>query len=217
MQTITLAAQPRDTGKKATKAVRATGLVPCVLYGSHTEPVHFAVETLELRPLIFTTETYRVEMSVDGETHEAIVKEIAYHPVTDQPVHVDFLALTRGEALTMTVPVHLEGASVGVKAGGVLSQPLTDLEIRALPKDIPGHISVDVSGLEVGESIHVSDLSVGEAIEVLTDAGRTVAVVSAPRAMVEEDAGEVAAADLLAEGGLETGEGEDAAAQTDEA
>jgi large subunit ribosomal protein L25 len=187
MQSITLDVQPRETGKKATKAVRNAGLVPCVLYGSHTEPVHFAVETLALRPLIYTTETYRVQLAVDGGEHEAIVKEVVFHPITDQPIHADFQALTAGEALTMVVPVHLEGAPVGVKAGGILSQTLSELEIRALPKDIPGHISIDVSSLQVGESIHVEEIALGDSVEVLTDTSRTVATVTAPRIAVEED------------------------------
>lgn len=218
MQTLTLNAQPRDIGKKATKAVRQSGLVPCVLYGSHTEPVHFAVETLQLRPLIFTTETYRVELAVEGASHDAIVKEVVFHPVTDQPIHADFLALTAGEALTMVVPVHLEGTPVGVKAGGVLSQQLNELEIRALPKDIPGHISIDITGLEVGDSIHVSEIAIPESIEVITDLNQTVVVVSAPRALVEETAEETPAVDLLATEGLEEGaDGEAEAPEGEEA
>ncbi len=208
MQTLTLDAQARETGKKATKAVRNAGLVPCVLYGSHTEPVHFAVETLAVRPLLFTTETYRVALAVGGGDHEAILKEVIYHPVTDQPLHIDFLALTAGEALTMTIPVHLEGTPHGVKAGGVLSQSLQDLEIRALPKDIPGHVSIDISGLEIGESIHVEELAVGESVEVLTDPARTIASVTAPRALVEEDETEVEGVELLEGEGLAPVEGE---------
>ncbi|MBC12276.1 MAG: 50S ribosomal protein L25 [Rhodothermaceae bacterium] len=187
MQSITLDVQPRETGKVATKAVRREGLVPCVLYGTHTEPVHIATETLSLRPLIFTTETYRVAVSVGGEDYEAILKQVDFHPVTDQPLHVDFLALTPGEDLTMTIPIHLEGTARGVKAGGALSQPLNDLQIRALPKDIPGHVSIDVTALEMGESLHVSDLALGDAITVLTDPERTIASVTAPKVVATDD------------------------------
>ena len=197
MQTVHLSPQARDTGKAATKAVRKAGLVPCVLYGSHTDPVHFAVEALALRPLVFTTETYRVALPFEGEEHEAILKHVDFHPVTDVPLHADFLALTAGEALTMTVPVRLEGTPVGVKAGGVLSQSMNELEVRALPKDIPGHISIDITSLQVGESIHVEDLSIGGSIEVLTELSRTIAVVSAPRALVEEDTADEAVAEIL--------------------
>ena len=187
MQSITLDVQPRETGKTATKAVRREGLVPCVLYGVHTDPVHFAVETLALRPLIFTTETYRVALSVDGADHEAILKQVDFHPVTDQPLHADFLALTAGEMLTMVIPLRLEGTPRGVKAGGILSQPLSALEIRALPKDIPGHVSIDVTTLEVGESLHVEELDLGDAIELLTDPARTIATVTAPKAVAADD------------------------------
>ena len=186
MQSITLPTQPRETGKKAVKAVRREGLVPCVLYGRTTEPVHFAVESLALRPLIFTTETRTVDMTLGGEDYNAIVKDITFHPVSEQPVHVDFLALTAGEALTMTVPIQLEGDAPGVKAGGLLSQPLFELEIRSLPKNIPGHVSIDVSHLELGESLHVENIVLGDEIEVLTDPHRTVVTIVAPRAVVEE-------------------------------
>lgn len=187
MQSIPLSARARATGKKETKAVRREGLVPCVLYGTHTEPVHFAVETLALRPLIFTTETYRVSVSLDGEDYDAILKDVDFHPVTDQPLHADFLALTAGEALTMTIPVRLEGTPRGVKGGGILSQPLGELTIRALPKDIPGHVSIDVSTLEVGESLHVEELALGGDIEILTSPSRTIATVTAPKAVAVEE------------------------------
>ncbi|MEO0558185.1 MAG: 50S ribosomal protein L25 [Bacteroidota bacterium] len=191
MQSITLPTQPRETGKKAAKATRREGLVPCVLYSRTTEPVHFSVESLALRPLIFTTETRTVDMTLGGEDYNAIVKDITFHPVSEQPLHVDFLALTAGEALTMSVPIQLEGDAPGVKAGGLLSQPLFELEIRSLPKNIPGHVSIDISALDMGESLHVENIILGDEIEVLTDPHRTVVTIVAPRAVVDEtDEGE---------------------------
>jgi large subunit ribosomal protein L25 len=189
MDTLTLNVQPRETGKKAVKATRNAGLVPGVLYGAHQEPVHFAAEVLDLRPLIHTSATHRVELAIDGTSkpYDCIVKTVDFHPVTDVPIHMDFLALTQGEKLTMTVPIHLDGAAVGVKNGGVLGQPLHELEIRCLPKDIPGSISVDISAMEIGDSIHVSDLGIGGDIEVLTEGSRTLVTVSAPRVEVEEE------------------------------
>ena len=187
MQTITLNVQPRELGKKAVKAVRRDGNVPCVLYGSHTKPVHFSVPVLDLRPLIHTSETYLIAFAVDGEEHECIVKTVDFHPVSDVPMHLDFQALTRGEAITVTVPIRLEGMAAGVKDGGNLSQPLFELEIRCLPKDIPGHISVDVSELNIGDSLHVSDIGLSEEIELLTDLDRTLVNVAAPRVEVEPE------------------------------
>lgn len=194
MDTYNLPVEPRETGKKAAKAVRNADRVPCVLYGAHTEPVHFSVETLALRPLIHSTETYRVAFSLDGADHEAIVKEIAFHPVTDKPIHVDFQALTRGEALTMTVPVHLEGNPAGVLAGGQISQPLHEVEIRAMPRHIPGQLSLDVSALEMGDSRTVADLDLPEGIELLTDPALTIVSVVAPRVTAEDVADEEATA-----------------------
>lgn len=187
MQTLTLNVQPRELGKKAVKAVRREGRVPCVLYGSHTEPVHFSVPVLDLRPLVHTSETYIVVVEMDGEEYECIVKTVDFHPVSDMPIHLDFQALTRGEAITVTIPIRLEGMAAGVKDGGNLSQPLYELEIRCMPKDIPGHISVDVSDLNIGDSLHVSDIELGEAIELLTDPARTLVNVAAPRVEVEPE------------------------------
>ena len=187
MQTLTLNVQPRELGKKAVKAVRREGRVPCVLYGTHTEPVHFSVPVLDLRPLIHTSETSVVVVELDGEEYECIVKTVDFHPVSDMPVHLDFQALTRVEAITVTIPIRLEGMAAGVKDGGNLSQPLYELEIRCMPKDIPGHISVDVSDLNIGDSLHVSDIELGEAIELLTDPARTLVNVAAPRVEVEPE------------------------------
>jgi len=186
MDGITLDAQPRDTGKRATKAIRRAEEVPCVLYGQHTDPVHFRVPILDLRSLIYTAETHVVSVNVGGESHDAIVKNIDFHPVTDVPIHMDFLALTAGETLDMVIPVVTVGIAAGVKAGGILSQPLNELEVRCLPKDIPGQIEIDVASLEIGDSVHVSDLEV-ENVEILTDEARTVVSITAPRAEEEPE------------------------------
>ncbi|MEM6328085.1 MAG: 50S ribosomal protein L25 [Bacteroidota bacterium] len=215
MDSITLtAAEARETGKAAVKATRRDGRVPCVLYGPSTEPVHFSVPSLDLRPLIHTSETYRVEVTVDGEDHEAILKDVDFHPVTEEPLHADFLALTKGQTLTLSIPIQLTGTAPGVKAGGQLAQPLYELEIQSLPKDIPGSISIDISTLEIGDSLHVGDLKLGDAIEVLTDSVRTIVTVTAPRVeAVEED--EDALLGLDPEAGAE-GEAGEAASEGDE-
>lgn len=178
MDTLTLTVAERETGKKGVKATRKAGLVPCVLYGSHTAPVHFSVETLALRPLIHTTEQHRVSIAFGGETLDAILKEVIFHPVTERPWHVDFQALTAGETFTTTVPVVLVGTPAAVRDGAELAQPIHQVEIRALPKDLPGHLDADVSGLGVGDTFHVRDLVVPEGTEVLTDGDLVLATVS---------------------------------------
>ena len=178
MDTLTLTSTARETGKKAVKATRKAGLVPCVLYGAHTEPVHFSVETLALRPLIHTTETYRVAVALAGETYDAVLKEVVFHPVTERPWHVDFQALTAGEEMTMSVPINVVGTAAGVREGGELSLPVHTVEVRGLPKDLPGHLDMDVSALAVGDSFHVRDLTLPAGIVVLGDEDATLATVS---------------------------------------
>ena len=178
MDTLTLTATARETGKKAAKATRKAGLVPCVLYGPHAEPVHFAVPTLALRPLIHTTEQHRVTVNVGGASLDAILKEVVFHPVTERPWHVDFQVLTAGELFTTTVPVELVGTPAAVRDGAELAQPILQVEVRALPKDIPGHLSADVSELGVGDTFHVSQLVLPDGVEVLTDGDLVLATVS---------------------------------------
>ncbi len=201
MDAITLEVKPRQTGKRASKEIRRAEEVPCVLYGTHTAPVHFRVPVLDMRPLIYTAETHRVAFKLDGETFDCIVKHIDFHPVTDVPIHADFLALTEGETLDMTIPIVLVGSAPGVKAGGIISQALNDLEVRCLPKDIPGHIEVSIEGMEIGDSVHVSDIEV-ENVEILTEPARTIVSVAAPRAEEEPEEEE----GLLLEGELAEGE-----------
>ena len=156
--------------------------------------------TLPLRPLIHTTETYRVALRLDGQTHDCILKRVDYDPVSGQPSHLDFYALTRGEKLTLTVPVLLVGSAPGVREGGDLMQPLHEIEIRCLPKDIPGHIEVDVSALQVGDAILVGDLSY-EGVEIHGDRALMVAHVVGRKAETAEGAeGAATEAEAEAEG-----------------
>lgn len=186
MDVITLNAQSRTLGSSAARAARRAGEVPCVLYGPHQEPVHFQVPVLDLRPLIYTAETHRVSVKVEGESYDCIARQVDFDPVTDVPTHVDFYALTAGEEVTMTIPVALVGESVGVRDGGILSQVLNDLEIRCLPKHIPSQIEVDITQLQIGDSIHVSSLDL-ENVTVLTDESQTILTISAPVAEVEQE------------------------------
>jgi large subunit ribosomal protein L25 len=203
MDAISLQVEPRTPGKSASRAIRREEKVPCVLYGPHAEPTHFSVPVLDLRPLIYTSETHTVSIALDGETYDAILKEVIFHPVTDVPQHADFYALTAGETITMTVPVVLVGDAKGVKAGGSLLQQINELDIECLPKDIPSQVEINVADMEMGDSVHVSELSI-ENVTILTDADRTVVSVVAPRAVVEEEAeADETALDELAQDGAE--------------
>lgn len=164
MDAIQLTVKPRPAGKGAARAARRIKEVPGVLYGHHITPVTFQVAELALRDLIYTNEKHTVELTVDGETYEAILKEVVFHPVTDRPFHVDFQALTRGELVTMTVPVQFVGRSKGVELGGTLNPFLHEIEIKCMPRHIPGHIEVDVTNLDGGDTLHVEDLVAPEGI-----------------------------------------------------
>jgi large subunit ribosomal protein L25 len=186
MQTITLTAEPRGTGTSAARATRREGRVPAVLYGPHAEPVHFSLAALDMRPLVHTTETYRIALKLDGQTLDCVLKHVDYDPVTSLPAHADFYALTKGEKLTLTVPVLVVGNAPGVREGGDLMQPLHEIEVRCLPKDIPGHIEVDVSNLNVGDAIHVGDLAF-EGVEIHGDPALPVVLVAGKKPEVLEE------------------------------
>lgn len=211
MESILLHVESRDLGKRATKAVRNSDSVPCVLYGPELEPVHFQVTELSLHPLIFTHETHIVEVSLDGNSWSCILRDIDFHPVTDRPIHVDFQLLTEGQAIRVTIPVQLVGTPPGQLEGGVTQQGVTEIEIECLPKDIPSHLELDISALNIGDTLHVSDLEVENAT-ILTSLDSTVVSVSgaAPEEeILEEDVEEGIETDDLAEDaeGTDSGEG----------
>ena len=213
MDAISLQVEPRTPGKSTSRALRREEKVPCVLYGPHAEPTHFSVPVLDLRPLIYTAESHRVELTLEGETFDAILKEVVYHPITEVPQHADFYALTAGETITMTVPVQLVGDAKGVKSGGQLLQQINELDIECLPKDIPSQVEIDVTDMEVGGSVHVSELSI-ENVTILTDGDRTVVSIVAPRAAEEEVVADETALDALAQDEMaEGGEDPDNAAE----
>jgi large subunit ribosomal protein L25 len=180
MDTITLQGEPRATGTSHARATRREGMVPCVLYGHHDDPIAFKVAELSLHPLIYTDETHVISIEVDGKSFDCIMKEVEFHPVTDRPIHADFQVLTAGEALTLTVPVQYHGTPVGQTEGGDTQVIIHELTVRCLPKDIPSHIDVDISHLNIGDSIHVGDIDAG-AIEFVTPDRQTMVTVVPPR------------------------------------
>lgn len=205
MQAIKLNVEPRGTGKAAARTVRAAGNVPCVLYGRDMDPVHFQVPELSLRPLIFTHETHIVEIELDGDTWSCILREIDFDPVSEQPIHADFLLLTEGRTIRMTVPVRLVGTPAGQLEGGMTQQVIPELDIECLPQDIPGHVELNVEHLEIGDTIHVSDVEI-ENVTILTPPERTIVTIAG--ALPEEE--ELLEEELLeGEEALEGEEGEE--------
>jgi large subunit ribosomal protein L25 len=218
MDPITLEAKERPVGAREARAARLEGQVPAVIYGRHMEPVHFSVPVLTMQRLISSGELARVEIKVGKESWDAILKQVDFDPITDIPRHADFQALTKGEAITVTIPFQFHGIPVGKKEGGDVHIAMHDVEIRSLPQHIPSHIDVDISELNIGDTIHVSELAI-ENVEFVSGEERTIVTVVPPRVtaedIAEEEALEAAAAEAEEEA-IEGAEGEEGEGEGEE-
>ncbi|SFZ90509.1 large subunit ribosomal protein L25 [Flaviramulus basaltis] len=159
MKSITINGSQRESvGKKATKALRNAGQVPCVLYGGD-KPVHFSATELEFSKLVYTPNAHTVVINLDnGETLNAVLQDIQFHPVTDNILHVDFYQLFEDKEIALNIPVNLVGNSRGVKNGGVLRRNNRKLRIKALPANLPDFIEIDITPLKIGDKVSVGDL-----------------------------------------------------------
>lgn len=141
--------------------LRKKGYVPAVYYAHGEENIFLAVPENKIKPLVFSSETYLINLEIEGVgTKTCILKEFQLDPVTDKIVHVDFHGLKAGEKVTVEVAVHLIGTPIGVKEGGLLQHSLHKIEVECLPTEIPEKIDIDVSNLKIGDSIHVKDLNI---------------------------------------------------------
>ncbi len=174
-------------GKKAARALRREGLVPCVIYGEKRGedglPVAtpFSVSEKEINKVVFTPNIYLVRVQLDGAEHTAVIKEIQFHPVKDNVVHVDFYEVTPDKPIVMGVPIQTVGLAPGVRAGGRLTTMLRKLNVRAKYVDIPEKLTIDVSQLELGKSIKVRELSF-ENMELVTPQEVVVITIKMTRA-----------------------------------
>lgn len=183
MEIVAVKGQVRtDVGKKASKAVRKEGRVPCVVYGTQ-DTLHFSIDPKEVKSLVYTPAFKLAEVELDGTTHKCIIRDIQFHPVTDEIVHIDFLALTDGQKVKVELPVGFKGVSPGMKLGGKLQQNLRRVKIKTTPEHLVDQLVLDVSHLELGQSVRVRDIKVGEGIEIMSPAGTPIATVEIPRAL----------------------------------
>jgi len=158
MKSLTINSKRESVGKAASKALRNAGRVPCVLYGGD-EPLHFHADEREFKDLVYTPDTHTVVIELDdGSKHEAIMQDVQFHPVTDRILHVDFYRLYPDKEVTVVVPVKTVGIAPGVVKGGKLFFNERKLKIRALPKNLPDYVEVDVSGLDLNDKVYVSQL-----------------------------------------------------------
>lgn len=170
-----------DLGKKATKALRSEALVPCVIYSNGTEATHFTVSEADIRNLIYTPEIYVIDLTVDGKTCKAVLKDIQFHPVTDKILHIDFLQVSEDKAIVFEVPVKLTGLAEGVKQGGKLALEMRKLRVKALYTNIPEFFTIEVSSLGLGKTIQVGELAF-ENCELVNAKNAVVCAVKLTRA-----------------------------------
>ncbi|TSA28077.1 MAG: 50S ribosomal protein L25/general stress protein Ctc [Bacteroidetes bacterium] len=185
MKQVSLSGSPRENvGKKDARKIRREGKVPCVMYGGK-EQVHFLTDEKLFAKVIFTPEVYIIRLNIGGNEHHAMVQDVQYHPVTDRILHVDFLEVFDSKPIIIAVPVKLTGTPKGVLRGGRLIKKARKLKIKALLENLPDFIEINISDLDIGDSITISNL-VRDHIEFL-DAPRNVVVgVRSARAVVED-------------------------------
>jgi large subunit ribosomal protein L25 len=192
MAIVSLSALSREgTGKGAARTLRSQGQVPAVIYGHGRDPQALSLNARDLDKMLshIQAESTVIEVTVGGQTAKTLIREIQRHPIRRQILHVDFQALVAGEKVTVSIPIVLTGIPEGVRLeGGVLDQTLREIEIEVDPSNIPDHIEYDVTNMVIGDSVHISDLKAPEGVEVLDDPETSVAVVAAPRAVIEETA-----------------------------
>lgn len=187
MKTLQIQAVKRDLyGKKAAKAVRREGLIPCVLNGAG-ESIPFAVETKAVKPLIYSPSSYIVELNMDGQVYQAVMRETQFHPVREEVLHIDFYRVQPEKPVAIAVPVRLTGNAEGVKVGGKLVLSARKVVVSADLEHLPDEIVVDVTPLGVGKTIFVGDLQY-EGLKFLTPASTAVCAVRVTRASRGADA-----------------------------
>lgn len=181
----------KTTGKGHARALRRQGLVPAVLYGPETESIPLTISVDDMEKIYHKsgTELFILNLIIKNggtQNRTAMVKEMQVSPLSNACLHVDFYEISMEKEITVKVPVELTGKSVGIESGGLLQLVRYELELSCLPGNIPGKIKVDVSDLDIGDSIHIEDITVGEEVRLLYDNNFTVVTVVAPTVVEEE-------------------------------
>ena len=187
MKTLAISAKLRNgTGKKDSKALRNQGNVPCVLYGGEKQVCFYAHEN-DFRNLVHTPDVFIVELDIEGEKYRAVMQDLQFHPVTDKLLHLDFLQIFDDKEVTVTIPVHLEGMSIGIRNGGVLSFRRRKIITRAIPGNLPDYIEINIEDLDIGQSIFIKDLRVDKYSFLAADNAVVVGVRTARELIIEEE------------------------------
>ncbi|NPD83929.1 50S ribosomal protein L25 [Lentimicrobium sp. L6] len=187
MKRVSISGSPRENvGKKDAKMHRAEGRVVSVLYGSG-EQTHFTIEKNPFNKIIFTPDVFIIDLEINGKVIPAILQDVQYHPVTDEPLHADFLQIIEGKPVNIDLPVKLKGVAPGIIKGGILTKKLRTIPIKGLVNDIPEFITIDISGLNIGNNIKIRDIDFGKLVPQITEGNLVVGVKTARGAAVGEE------------------------------
>lgn len=194
MEKVLLEARKRSNEKKSSnKSLRREGKVPGVIYSKNVQPISIEVNEGSINPLVFTAKTNLISLNIEGEDKlDCIIKDIQFDPVTDKIVHFDLQEFNVKEKIQIEVPIQLIGSAIGVKEGGIVQQNLHKVDLECLPNDIPESVTVDISNLKLGDSVHVSDLKL-DGVEFLNPEESIIVSVAHPKVDKEpiaEEAGE---------------------------
>lgn len=194
MEKQTLKANIRTEISKSSRSnLRKSGKVPGVFYSRVNKPISIEVSEKAIKPFVFTAKTHLISLEVENDkNYDCVVKDVQFDPVTESIVHFDLLGLIEGAKFQLEVPIQYHGTAIGIKEGGIVQQVLHKLEIECYPKDIPQFLTIDITNLKLGESIHSTDLSF-ENISILTPPETVVVAVVHPKVEKEPEVAEVTA------------------------
>jgi large subunit ribosomal protein L25 len=182
MKTVSMSGSLRaNVGKKDAKMNRANGLVPCVIYGGKEE-IHFTVESKVLDTIIFNPYTYLIDLDIDGKKLTATLQDVQYHPVSDKTLHADFLQVTAGKPIIVSLPIRVEGNSPGVLRGGKLVKKFRKLKVKGLAEHMPEEVIINISKMEIEDVVRISDIKIPH-IEILEVQANMVITVASTRAV----------------------------------
>lgn len=181
MKTIDIKASKRETfGKKEAKKLHREEMIPAAIYGNG-ETVHFSIDVKDVKPLIYSPNSYIVNFDIEGRKELGVMREVQFHPIREEILHIDFYRAVPGKEVAIDIPVRLTGNSVGVKAGGKLSLAKRKIHVKGILENLPDELVIDVTDLELGKSIFVGDLGY-DGLTLLTPATTAVAAVKMTRA-----------------------------------
>ena len=193
LQVVELKAKKREAGKQIAKKLRRNGEVPGVYYSKDISSTNISVSPLALRSIVYTSHVRLVNLDIEGETKKCVLKEVKFHPVTDQVIHFDLLGINETQKITVEVPFEFIGQPIGVRKGGIFQQVFHKCSITCLPKHLISSIQIDISGLDVSKSIHLKDLNL-DGIEFGIPSDSLICAVQIPRGKAGEALREAEAA-----------------------